>query len=292
MQRLPPPHWLQAFEAAARTLNFTQAGQELCVSQSAISQRIRLLEARLGQALFIRHPQSLTLTEAGRAWLPSVQEAFSRLEQGTAEVFGPEPDTPVTIRTTPALQHYWLAPRLAALHRRHPDIGLHLVTSVWAENFIGEDADIEICYSYGNRTDVVQASLGAESMAPVCAPQVAEQLGSPADLAGQTLLHATGFTLGWPAWLAQAGVEAVEDETRSLWCDTQISTLRLAAYGCGVALAHRRLLDSTSELVAPFAIECTTEEKFWLMRPTNRSVREPARRVWNFLVDADVTAPF
>ncbi len=48
MADLPPVVWLQSFEAAARTLNFTRAGEELCVSQSAISQRIRLLEARLG----------------------------------------------------------------------------------------------------------------------------------------------------------------------------------------------------------------------------------------------------
>jgi LysR family glycine cleavage system transcriptional activator len=285
---LPPPHWLQAFEAAARTLNFTQAGQELYVSQSAISQRIRLLEARLGQALFIRHPHSLTLTEAGRAWLPSVQEAFSRLEQGTAEVFGPEPDAPVTIRTTPALQHYWLAPRLAAAYRAFPDIGLRVVTRVWAEGFVGEDADIEICYGYDGRPDVVQESLGAEFMVPVCAPRLAGALASPADLAGQTLLHATGFTIGWPAWLALAGVAAVADQTRALWCDTQISTLRLAACGCGVALAHRRLLPAAPELVAPFDLECATEEAFWLMRPANRSLREPARRIWAFLIEAGV----
>jgi LysR family glycine cleavage system transcriptional activator len=173
MSYLPPVAWLQAFEAAARTLNFTRAGEELCISQSAISQRIRLLEARLGQALFIRHPRSLTLTEAGRAWLPSIQEAFSRLTQGTAEVFGPEPDSPVTIRTTPALQHYWLAPRLAALHRACPDIGLRVVTGVWAEDFMGEDVDIEICHGRGDRPDVVQVSLGTESMVPACIPRLA-----------------------------------------------------------------------------------------------------------------------
>src|SRR5699024_12237562 len=135
MAGLPPVSWLQAFEAAGRTLSFTRAGEELSVTQSAISQRIRMLEARLGQDLFIRHPRSLTLTEAGRAWLPSVQDAFDRLAHGTAEVFGPEPDAPVTIRATPAIQQVWLAPRLHAFHRRYPQTPLRVVTGVWPDDF-------------------------------------------------------------------------------------------------------------------------------------------------------------
>jgi LysR family glycine cleavage system transcriptional activator len=87
--------------------------------------------------------------------------------------------------------------------------------------------------------------------------------------------------------LALADAAAIERQTRSLWCDTQIMTLRLAAQGCGVALAHRRLLNAAPALVAPFAIECATEEECWLMHPARRAMREPARRVWDFLACAD-----
>ncbi|RKR06837.1 LysR family transcriptional regulator [Kushneria sinocarnis] len=285
MSSLPPVTWLQAFEAAARTLSFTRAGEELAVSQSAISQRIRLLEDRLGQALFIRHPRSLSLTEAGQAWLPSIQEAFERLAQGTAEVFGPEPDAPVLIRATPAVQQYWLAPRLCALHRAHPELALRVVTGVWTQDFVGEDVDIEIRYGQGEWPEMVRESLGEERMTPLCTPAMAERLTTPAELAGTTLLHAAGFAVGWPAWLAAAGVEEIERDTHRLWCDTQVMTLRLAAHGCGVALAHRRLMGSAETLVAPFDIECHTAEGFWLTRPARRSLREPARRVWEWLAD-------
>ncbi|OHV13798.1 LysR substrate-binding domain-containing protein [Kushneria phosphatilytica] len=285
MSSLPPVTWLQAFEAAARSLSFTRAGEELAVSQSAISQRIRLLEDRLGQALFVRHPRSLTLTEAGQAWLPSIQEAFARLAQGTAEVFGPEPDAPVIIRATPAVQQYWLAPRLCALHRAYPDLALRIVTGVWSRDFVGEDADIEIRYGQGDWAETVCESLGEERMTPLCTPAIAERLVSPADLGNETLLHAAGFAVGWPAWLAAAGVEEIAHDTRHLWCDTQVMTLRLAAHGCGVALAHRRLMGLAETLVAPFEIECPTEEGFWLTRPARRSPREPARRVWAWLAD-------
>lgn len=287
MANLPPLAWLQAFEASARHLSFTRAGCELHVSQSAISQRIRLLEAQLGQELFVRHAHSITLTEAGRAWLPSIQDAFARLNQGTAEIFGPKPGAPVTLRTTPAVQHYWLAPRLARMNSTFPAIGIHVVSAVWKDSFVGDDVDIEICYANGNDADVIQHALGTGGMMPLCAPSLARTLSTPADLAKHTLLHATGFAVGWSTWLEQAGVAHVEEQARAFWSDTQIMTLRMAEQGFGVALAHRHLADWSPALVAPFDLECSTDENFRLMRPARRRMREPARLVWDFLAAVD-----
>lgn len=281
MAGLPPVAWLQAFEAAGRTLSFTRAGEELAVTQSAISQRIRMLEARLGQALFIRHARSLTLTEAGRAWLPSVQEAFDRLAHGTAEIFGPEPDAPVTIRATPAIQQFWLAPRLQAFHRQQPELPLRVVTGVWPDDFIGEDVDMEIRYGAEDWPHLVQHSLGTDALTAACAPALAETLDTPAALAGQTLLHTTGFAVGWPNWLEAAGLGDLA--TRHLWCDTQSMTLRLAAQGCGIALAHRGLIGDGQLLIAPFDLTCPAREQFVLTRPERRSLRAPAARLWEHL---------
>lgn len=282
MARLPPVAWLQAFEAAGRTLSFTRAGEELSVTQSAISQRIRMLEARLGQDLFIRYARSLTLTEAGRAWLPSVQDAFDRLAHGTAEIFGPEPDAPVTIRATPAIQQFWLAPRLQTFHQREPQTPLRVVTGVWADDFIGEDVDMEIRYGGDDWPHLVQQSLGTDAMTPVCVPALAEVLHEPSALAGHTLLHTTGFAVGWPTWLDAAGVGDLQ--TRHLWCDTQSMTLGLAAQGCGIALAHRGLIGNWQMLVAPFELTCPAREQFVLTRPERRSLRMPAQRLWDHLV--------
>ncbi|WP_106477672.1 LysR substrate-binding domain-containing protein [Phytohalomonas tamaricis] len=290
MRRLPPLAWMQAFEAAARHLSFTAAGDELGVTQSAISQRIRLLEGRLGQALFIRHPRSLELSDAGRAWLPSIQNAFARLEEGTSEVFGPELGAPVTIRATPGVQQYWLAPRLCQFHHAHPEIDLRIVTAVWSQQFGLEDADVEIRYGRGEWSDVVVHSLGEEIMTPVCAPEVAKTLHAPADLVGHTLLHAAGFALGWPAWLDVAGVKGLEEQCQRLICDTQVMTLRLAAYGCGVALVHRRLVGERDELVAPFTRTLPTQEGFWLVRPARRELRDVAATVWDWLAGSDLAA--
>ena len=114
-RRLPPAQALHAFEAAARHMSFTEAARELGVTQAAISQRIRLLEHRLGQPLFLRHPRGLELTDAGRALVPAVHDAFERLTSGIAEVFGAPADAPLTVRMTPGFAAHWLAPRLPIL---------------------------------------------------------------------------------------------------------------------------------------------------------------------------------
>ena len=283
MSDLPPLLWLQAFEAAARTLSFTTAGRELGVTQSAISQRIRLLEDRLGQKLFVRHPRSLSLTPAGQAWLPSIHDAFTRISEGTSEVFGTSPDSPVTVRTTPVIQQNWLAPRLTQFHRCHPDIAIRLVSAIWQDDFGPEGADIEIRYGRGEWQGVEALSLGAEMLLPVCAPSLAASLISPEDLKGHTLLHALGFAVGWASWMELAGVAELESGCSALTCDNQVMTLALASQGAGLALAHRRLIQQRDDLVAPFALGIAAQESFWLVRPSRREVRDESRLLWEWL---------
>ncbi|HBO38985.1 MAG TPA: LysR family transcriptional regulator, partial [Pasteurellaceae bacterium] len=70
--KLPPLEALRYFEVVARHLSFTLAADELCVSQSAVSQKILLLEDRLGYKLFHRRPRQLGLTKEGNELLRHV----------------------------------------------------------------------------------------------------------------------------------------------------------------------------------------------------------------------------
>ena len=72
-------NWLRTFEAAGRHLSFTLAAQELNMSQSAVSQQIQLLEHHLDQQLFVRAKRSIQLTDAGRAFLPLLQDTLNQL---------------------------------------------------------------------------------------------------------------------------------------------------------------------------------------------------------------------
>ncbi len=283
MKPLPPLPWLQAFEAAARTLSFTAAGHELGVTQAAISQRVRLLEDRLGQRLFVRHPRSLSLTPAGQAWLPSLQDAFTRLAEGTQEVFGEPGDAPVTLRTTPVVQQNWLASRVAAFREAYPEIPLRLVSAIWPDDFGPEGADLEIRYGRGDWPGIEALSLGEARMVPVCAPALAERFQAPADLAGHTLLHAVGFAVGWPAWLEAVGAPGLESRCVGLSCDNQMMTLALAARGAGIALSHRRLVEEREDLAVALELPVESDEGFWLARPARRRPRPEAERLWAWL---------
>ena len=89
-----PLEWIRAFEAAARLGSFTAAAEECGLTQSAISQRIGHLEARLGAQLFIRQARQITLTSEGEAWLPHVQGALLGLRDtpNTASVLSRSPN--------------------------------------------------------------------------------------------------------------------------------------------------------------------------------------------------------
>ena len=287
-RRLPPAQALQAFDAATRHMSFTDAARELGITQAAVSQRIRLLEHRLGQALFLRHPRGLELTDAGRALVPAVQEAFERLSTGVAEAFGAPRDAPLTVRGTPGFSAHWLAPRLSAVRREHPGITLRLVTAIWPSDFDLDGVDLEIRYGRGDWPGVEAARLTHDRIAPVCAPALARELERPADLSGRTLLHAVGFEAGWLRWLREAGADDVLESTGTLLGDTMAVILELAAHGAGVALGRSDIvapLLESGRLVAPFDHWMDTDEAFFVVRDASRAPRPEAERFWSWMAE-------
>ena len=286
-RRLPSAQALHAFDAAARHMSFTAAARELGITQAAVSQRIRLLEHQTGQALFIRHARALELTEAGRAFVPAVRDAFERLASGVEEAFGPDREGPVTLRATPGFTGFWLAPRLARFQEAHPEVSLRLATAVWPADFGGEGADMEIRYGQGDWTGVEAARLTREHMTPVCTAAIADTLATPADLDAHTLVHATGFEAGWPQWLAEAGVPDLADRTRSLLCDTMAISHAMARHGAGVAMGRSSFMPeavSDGALVAPFSLWLEVDEAFYVTRPSRARARDEAALLWDWLV--------
>src|SRR5262245_14141127 len=128
MRRLPSLNGLRAFEAAARLGSFVGAGSELNVTQAAISRMVRLLEARLGFALFERLPNGLLLTPQGKALQPGLTAAFDAIAGITEQVAAMSRAPMLTLGVGPTFAVRWLIPRLASFHRRHPDIDVRLAT--------------------------------------------------------------------------------------------------------------------------------------------------------------------
>ncbi len=270
---LPPLNWLRAFEAAARHMSFTEAGRDLGVTQSAISQNIRLLEARLGQPLFLRHPHRLELTDAGKAYLPTVRDAFLQISAGTREVFGPAHGERLTIRTTPGFADLWLAPRLGGFYARAPGVSVRVLSTIWDVEFDSRDDVLEIRYGDGHWPGLQADRLTHDRIFPVASPAVGARLAeTAAALAGMRLLHTVGFRIGWSRWLEAAGLaEAVDGESGDHF-DTALLPTQLAEEGEGIALSRLSLVAdrlADGRLVAPLAPALETEEAFYLVYPAN-----------------------
>ena len=244
-RRLPPLNWLRAFECAARHLSFTDAGEELGVTQAAVSQQVRQLEYWLGAQLFKRLSRGLALTDAGIAYLPTVREGIDRLDIGTEQIFGRLGRRPVTLRATASVAALWLSPRLVELRRAHPEITLR-VTTLYAPVDFGQDGvDIEIRYGAGTWPGVRAYKLFDESYFPVASRtylKKAPRLARPADLPRHRLIHVLGEREGWGNYFQHVGVSGLP-LSEGLQCDSLIVALHGCIAGGGVVLATAPLAE-------------------------------------------------
>ena len=152
MKDLPPLQWLRVFESSARHLSFTQAAQELNITQSAVSQQIKLLENFVGTSLFVRGPRSLQLTPTGKNYLPDIQQALHILRTSTRAHFLRSERRRITIRCNWSFSVLWLTPRLHAFTERHPEISLNIVPVMWDADFDSRTDSIEIRFGPAQMT--------------------------------------------------------------------------------------------------------------------------------------------
>src|ERR1051326_2573558 len=111
-RRLPPLNALKAFEAVARSNSVTRAAEELSVTQGAVSQQVKALEATLGVKLFNRERQRLVITEAGRDYLTVVGDAFDHIAIGTDRIVQRQRSGVLTVSVSSDFASKWLGNRL------------------------------------------------------------------------------------------------------------------------------------------------------------------------------------
>lgn len=264
MAEFPPLPWLRAFDAAARHLSFTRAAAELHLTQAAVSKQVRLLEQVLGASLFERGPRNLTLTKVGAAYLPKLRDAFTRLAEGTEEVFGARRAQAMTVRVATSFAVTWLAPRLPRWREAHPGRPLRLMSSVWNEISDKNRYDLDIRYGTGPWPGYRSDRLTWEVLEPLCLPDLAT---TPEDIAKQCLLHVLGYEEGWGRWLTAAGLTA---EGPGLQVDTSLMAFALAEAGVGVALGRSSMTAGAlagGRLVRPLELGVPVAEAFHLLAP-------------------------
>jgi len=147
---LPSTASLRAFEASARLLSFTDAANELSQTQGAVSHQIRELEARLDQQLFDRLPRGITLTDAGKRYLPYACDVLDRLYEADKILRNESQDNVLTVSCSPNFAQKWLAPRIGS----EPVVQtLRFVTAtVIGRNLLLRDCVRNGCFPFAVRT--------------------------------------------------------------------------------------------------------------------------------------------
>jgi LysR family transcriptional regulator, glycine cleavage system transcriptional activator len=228
---IPPLLGLHAYEAAARHLSFAAAAAELHLSASAVSQRVRSLEAHLGVQLFERLPRSLRLTPMGEAYLPAIRGIFADLSAATTGLFGGTEKVSLTVRVQIAYAVTWLAPRLADFCASFPHIDLKLVSAIWADALPPTEIDLEIRQGNGSWPGFISTKLHDDTAVAIYGAQLLTSHG-PAntidDLLPHGRVHLLGFDDLWRHILpSNDGMRAAPP--RVLTVDTSIAALQVVS---------------------------------------------------------------
>jgi LysR family transcriptional regulator of beta-lactamase len=229
-----PLNALRAFESSARHLSFTRAALELNVTQAAVSQQVRMLEDRLGSVLFKRLPRGLGMTDEGRALLPILTDAFGRIETVLKQFEGGRLREVLTVGVVGTFAVGWLLPRLKLFRDTHPFVELRLLTHNNLVDLAAEGLDFAIRFGEGSWPATHNALLLDAPFAVLCAPEIAQRLATPADLARETLLRSYRAD-EWINWLAAAGLEPWQANGPVF--DSSRLMVEAAVQGAGIALA-------------------------------------------------------
>lgn len=197
--KLPPLKTLPVFEAVARLNSFSRAAEELRVSQSAVSHRIRQLEDYLGEALFLRGGRHLALTEEGRAYLETVSAALGQIERASEQLQG-RGGTRLRLAVHSSFAVRWLIPRMPDLQRRHPEVELMLEMVDDAPALSERVADAFITLQAEQRGFTTEA-LYVERLFPICSRAFWQRLCT--DLLQEGLIDSDMAERLDPAWLTR-----------------------------------------------------------------------------------------
>ncbi len=292
--RLPSLDLLKGFEAAARLLSFTRAGEELHLSQSAVSRQIQDLETQLGVSLFQRQHRALALTEDGQALYAASAQVLATMRAVTDRLRAGRGRQTLAVTTTQSFASLWLIPRLAGFTRTHPDLDVRISAETRVLDLERDGLDLAIRHGPASLVGANAVKLFGERVFPVCSPKLMKDpkrpLREPADLRHQVLLQYDDPEgrhpwLHWKTWLE---IERLTDlrPAGSLVFSGYEQIIPAAIAGHGVALGRSPLVReaiSSGELVAPFKRTADPARAYFAIVSKNSTSRPEVTDFVNWL---------
>lgn len=243
---LPPLDALRGFVAVARRMSITQAANDLCLTQSAVSRQIQALEDYLGTPVLVRKHRAIALTEEGERLMALSSPWMDRLSEFTRSVRHNGRARPVTITASFGVTALWVLPKLAAFQDANPNIDVRVAANNRVLDLKQEGIDLAI--RYAREADVPSGAikLFGERVVPMASKAVAARaFRNPRALLNEVLLEydepQARPWLRWSEWLASAGMEDAKPKAY-LHCNQYNQLVQLAVDGHGVALGRVALV--------------------------------------------------
>jgi DNA-binding transcriptional LysR family regulator len=269
---------LRAFLEVARFQSFTRAAETLCLTQSAVSKQVQMLEQHLGFALFHRARGALTLTAAGSAYLAHAAEAMATLAEGQAlaqELVGEAASQwSVELSASPGFAAHWLVSRLPRFLSAHPGTRLTLRPRLPDFAPVSERFDVEIRLGAGRWPNARATYLLGREMALVASPALLDgrRISRAQDLAGLPLLQRAQRGYDWREWAASALPGFDSTQAQGLLFEGFSVLIPAVIAGCGLA-------------ICPLALVLEPLRNGQLVRPLRESIR--SRHAYYAVVPAD-----
>lgn len=239
--RIPPIQCLLTFEALARLRSVTQTSEELCVTPSAVSHRVKQLEQIIGTKLFGR--ADFSLTTEGSEYLAHVREGLATLQKfpGMAGQSATPGKRKLRLAVTPTFARSILIPRLRQFTDAYPEIDLSLQVSIPLLDVIAEDSDLIVRFGTGRYADLEHVCLLQDEVTPLASPTFLREKGPfevAQDLLGESLLRSP--LEPWRTWFAANDLSWPEPVDGSQFHDIGLMC-DCAAAGMGIALVRLKL---------------------------------------------------
>ena len=268
---------LKIFHAAAEAGSFTHAGEQLGLSQSAVSRQVSALEQDLSVMLFHRHARGLILTEQGELLFRTAHEVFTQLEAARTKLSDSRenPTGELKVATTTGIGVHWLTPRLGEFTDLYPDIRLTLITTDEELDLGMRQADVAIRLRQPTEPDLIQRKLFSVHFHVYAAPDYLMRFGTPhsfEDLDGHRLLILGGSNvpphLKDTRWLLTgAGRDGKEPRTPHLVITNMSGILRACQRGIGIALLPDYIVEEDGGLIQLFSPETTLALNAYFVYP-------------------------
>lgn len=292
------PHHLFVFEVCGRLLSFTQAAQELGVSQPAVSLSIKQLEDSIGFKLFQRGHRQINLTNQGQLFYTEVSLSLKRILKSALELGQVDQTTLVTLSVSTAFANYWVIPRLSELHNSYPAIDLRLQVVDKDSDLEDENVSLGIRRGKGHWPGYQSNRITTEELIPVASKSYIEKYGQPssiADLSQHLFIHLEEPFRPrpkWKDWFNAFGVDYI-DSGEGLRLNDYALVIQAAMSGEGIAMGWRHVVDSLIErglLVQAYPESWTTGEEFHLIWSSRTELSQQAKLVRDWMLEETVIA--